>query len=193
MSMHFLIAVLILSAVLVRPLPIAAQSATGARTFEGGPLSVTVFDGTGLANAQTALDFPIGAGQAVELISIPVNVKVPPSHRSFVVVQFVGHFQLPPIPVTIALDCTIDHQLNLGFGCGITPAADFDFSKLNPLPRSGAPNALVPATFLIRDLPSGTHQIGVRIEASTTALLNSGLFFTATSSLIVSVYAVKQD
>jgi hypothetical protein len=192
MSRRFLIAVLVLSAVLMHSLPVAAQSTDPARTFAGGPLSVTVFTGTGLADAQFAVEFPIGAGEAVELITIPVNVRVPPRRRSFLVVQFVGHFQLPSIPVQIALDCAVNHELNLQFGCGITPATDLDTAL--PTPPAGVRNTIIPATFLIRDLPTGTHQIGVRVEAGTSQEgVTRGVFFTATSSLIVSLYAERDS
>jgi hypothetical protein len=193
MPRRFLITILVLSAGLLHSLPVAAQSAGPARTFAGGPLSVTVFDGTGLADRQFTVEFPIGAGEAVELITIPVNVTVPPQRRSFLVVQFVGHFLLPSIPVTMALDCAINHELNVPFGCGITPATDLDFTAL-PTPPAGAPHTIIPATFLIRDLPAGTHQIGVRVEASTSQEgVTRGLFFTATSSLIVSLYIEKSQ
>src|SRR5262249_44069516 len=147
--------------------------------------SVTVFDGTGLANAQRVVEFPIGAGEAVDLLTIPVNVKAPGRHRSFLVVQFVGHFQLPSIPVTVALDCTVNGDLPVKFGCGITPATALNFTVL-PTPPAGAPQTIIPATFLIRDLPDGTFQIGVRVEAATSQEeITRGLFFTASSSLIV--------
>jgi hypothetical protein len=187
---RLLISVFVVSAVLMPSLPVAAQAADPATAFAGGPLSVTVFTGTGVAETQSAVEFPIGAGEAVELISIPVNIKVPPRHRSFLVVQFVGHFDLPLIPVTINLDCAINHELNLQFGCGLTPRADFDFTGFSG-PSPGA-QTIIPATFLIRDLPTGTYQIGIRVEAGTSQTgVARGQLFTAESSLVVSLYEEK--
>ena len=190
MPRRFLIAALVLSAVLINSLPAEPQSGYPGRTFPRGPRSVTVFDGTGLQLPQFLIEFPIGAGEAVKLLTISVDVTVPPHHRSLLVVQFVGHFSLPSIPVTNGLDCVINSVADPRFGCGQTPATDFDFTGVYP--ESGDPNTIVPATFLIRDLPAGIHQIGIRIEADTNPQeRNVGRFFIPSSSLIVSLYSDK--
>ena len=169
-----------------------AQDAT-ARSFKDGPLSVTIFDGTGRADAQYTID--LVQGQNVEVLSIPVDVRYPPSQQSLLIVDFIGHFVLPTdAPVDIALDCTIDHEINLQHGCGITPGAYFDFT--NALPPSGAPQAVIPSKFLIRDVPVGVHQIGIAVHLSSrTALPMSATahFTAATSSLVVSLYASKEQ
>ena len=169
--------------------PAAAQVPNAARTFRNGPISVTVFDGTGLAEGQVVLD--LIQGDRVEVLSIPIDVKVPKNQQNVLIVQFIGHFMLDPAPVTITVDCLIDHQLDLSHGCGITPSADF---SLPNIPPAGANTALVPATFLIRDLPPGIHQIGIGVEiASPMELPRFGKtkFFVATSSLIASLYAER--
>ena len=59
---------------------------------------------------------------------------------------------------------------------------------------TGLAETLIPVTFLIRDLLDGTYQIGVRVEAATSQEgITRGFFFTATSSLIVSLYAEKRQ
>lgn len=180
---------LVFSALFMKTLPVEAQATDPARTFRRGLTTVTVFDSTGVASPQQVISFPIGAGEAVELINIPVDVKAPGRHRSFLVLQFVGHFFLPSAPVTITLDCVINHELKVENGCGITPGADFDFSAV-PTPRAGHWQTLIPATFIIRDLPDGAYTIGVRVEAATSQQsVPDGSFLRATSSLIVSLYS----
>ena len=191
MPRRFLIAVLVLSAVLINTLPAEPQSAYPARTFAKGPLSVTVFDGTRLGPSQFLIEFPVGAGRAVKLLTIPVDVTVPPQQRSFLVVQFVGHFVLDSIPVTIALDCVVNSVIDPRFGCGQTPATDLDLTGLAP--NSGLPHTIVPATFLIHDLPAGMHEIGIAVEADTSlGEIGVGRFIIPSSSLIVSLYTEKK-
>lgn len=177
----------VLFAVLICYIPVTVQAADPARSFDGGPLGVTVYDLTGLYE-QASIMIPVN-GDEMEVISIPVNVTVAPQRRGFLVVQFVGGFMFPyynpdTTHIDVAMDCTVNHVVSREYGCGMTPAVSIEVGSIY---------ASIPATYFIRNLPSGAHEIGIQVSAQSRPQgpIFQGIFTPSISSLIVSLYEQK--